>query len=94
VTLGDWLAVGLALLAGFALGAFYFGGLWWTVQRLPTARYPGLLMLASFVGRTLLTVAGFLLVAGGRWQSLLAGLAAFVAARFVLVRRWGPGARQ
>jgi F1F0 ATPase subunit 2 len=90
VTLAGWLWLGLALLAGMVLGALYFGGLWWTVQRLTSARHPGLLFLASFIGRTAVTLAGFFLIAGGRWQRLLACLAGFVLARFLLVRRWQP----
>jgi F1F0 ATPase subunit 2 len=85
----DWLWLALALLAGFALGGFYFGGLWWTVQRLPASRSPGLLTLASFFGRTVVALAGFYFVSGGQWQRLLACLGGFVAARFILVQRWG-----
>ena len=29
----DNLALALALLAGGVLGSFFFGGLWWTVQK-------------------------------------------------------------
>ncbi|PJF27435.1 MAG: hypothetical protein CUN53_04065 [Phototrophicales bacterium] len=33
----------IALMGGMALGAVVFGGLWWTVRRLPTAKSPALL---------------------------------------------------
>jgi len=80
----------LALVAGAALGVFYFGGLWWTTQRLVIASNPALLAFASFVVRTVVTLAGFYLVAGGHWVRLVVCLAGFLLARTVLVRRWGP----
>ena len=40
-----WFATGLVL------GACYFGGLWWTVRRLPTARQPWMLYASSVVMR-------------------------------------------
>jgi F1F0 ATPase subunit 2 len=55
------LPVALALLAGVALGLFYFGGLWLTVQRVTTSQRPELLALGSFVLRMAVTLAGFLL---------------------------------
>ena len=32
--MSDTLALALALFAGALLGTFFFGGLWWTVQKL------------------------------------------------------------
>ena len=83
-----WLLV--CLVAGFTLGAFYFGCLWWTVRRLPTLRQPGLVLFVSFVARTVVVVAGFYAVSGGRWQRIVACLVGFLLARALLVRRWGP----
>jgi F1F0 ATPase subunit 2 len=90
VTLTDWLWLGVAFAGGLLLGGFYFGALWWTVQRITTARSPGLLTLASYLGRTVITLLGFFLISGGQWQRLVACLAGFVAARFALVLRWRP----
>lgn len=78
-----------ALVVGLLLGLFYFGGLYWTVCRLATSRQPVLLTLGSFWARLLVTVAGFYLVAEGRWQRLLACLVGFVIMRTLLVFRWG-----
>lgn len=80
----------LALMAGLALGLWYFGGLWLTVQRLPRARNPGFLSLVSLMIRLGVTLAGFYLVMAGRWERLLACLAGFLLMRIVLVRRLGP----
>ena len=81
-----------AAVGGFALGAFFFGTLWWTVQRLPDARWPGLLVLASFIGRMAVVLVGFVLVAGGQGERFFASLAGFLIARLVLVRKVGARA--
>jgi F1F0 ATPase subunit 2 len=80
----------LAVVVGLALGFMYFGGLWFTVQRLPQSRRPALLSLVSLIIRLSFTLAGFYLVMAGRWERLLACLAGFLLMRFVLVRRWRP----
>lgn len=89
----------LAVAAGAGLGAFYFGGLWWTLGRILDSLSPASepkvpfgLALGSFVVRTVITLAGFYLVANGDWIRLLLCLAGFLLARTVLVRRWGPRA--
>jgi F1F0 ATPase subunit 2 len=76
-----------AFVAGLGLGLFYFGGLWLTVRQVPTRRWPGLWVLASFVGRTVLCLVGFYLVMGGQWEPLVACLVGFLLVRTWLVRR-------
>lgn len=41
----------MAGVAGAALGAIFFGGLWWTAQRLVTSLHPARLALVSLAGR-------------------------------------------
>jgi F1F0 ATPase subunit 2 len=83
------LTLALPFVVGIALGLFFFGGLWWTVQRIPTAEFPGALALGSMVIRTLITVAGFYWIMDGSWERLLAAAAGFLLARVVMVRRVG-----
>jgi F1F0 ATPase subunit 2 len=71
----------LALMAGIAIGVFFYAGLWLTVRQLLTTRHPVLLTVASFWGRTLLALAAFLLVMNGRWENALAALAGFALGR-------------
>jgi F1F0 ATPase subunit 2 len=88
----DLVLLALALAAGLGLGAFYFGGLWLTIKRLPTARHPALLAMGSFCGRTVVVVGGIYLATGGAdWRRVLACLAGFIAARSLMVRRLRPG---
>lgn len=71
---------------GVILGLLYFGGLWWTVQRLPVARSPALLAAGSFFFRSLLVSAGLVIVSAGEPVPLLAAVAGFLVARGVSVR--------
>lgn len=71
---------------GVALGCFHFGGLWWTVRRMAGMRYPWLLLWASFLVRSVVTVGGFLLVADSGWERIVACVVGFLLARSVLIR--------
>ena len=76
----------LSALAGLVLGAIFFGGLWWTVQRALGSPHPAALIMASMMGRTGLVVAGFYFASGGTGQRLLFCLAGFIIARLVVTR--------
>ena len=77
----------LAFFVGMGAGLLYFGGLWWTVRRLPTARQPALLTLGSFLVRTGVSLVAFYFASGGQWQRILASLLGFIIVRVFLVRR-------
>ncbi|MGR9044682.1 MAG: N-ATPase subunit AtpR [Gammaproteobacteria bacterium] len=76
----------LAFGAGGMLGAFFFGGLWWTVHRGLKSKRPALWFIGSMLIRSGITLAGFYGVAADQWQRLLACLAGFIVARFIVVR--------
>lgn len=76
----------LALLAGLVLGLFFFGGLWWTIQKGLTSKYAGLWFFGSLIVRTGVLLTGFFLVADGHWQRLVACLIGFIVARWIVVR--------
>ena len=82
----DALALVLAGLAGMALGAFFFGGLWWTVRKSLAASQPALWMLPSALLRVGVTLAGFYAVGAGDWRRLVACLVGFVIARQITLR--------
>jgi F1F0 ATPase subunit 2 len=80
----------LSLLVGLVLGAMYFYALWVTIRRLPQARSPALLVLASALLRLGMLFAGlYLVTAGGHWERLLAAVAGIILAR-ILLTRWLP----
>lgn len=83
-------ALVVPLVVGGLLGLFFFGGLWWTVQRLPTARHPAPFSLGSMVVRMAVVLASFYWVMGGDWVRLLACAVGFLAARTVVIHRYRP----
>ena len=76
----------LALIAGLALGTFFFGGLWWTVRKAVQARIPALWFAGSLIIRLTVTMVGFYLVGNGSWQRLLVCVAGFALARMLVIR--------
>jgi F1F0 ATPase subunit 2 len=85
--MSDTPALALALLAGALLGVFFFGGLWWTVQKGLASETPALWFLGSLVLRTGVTLAAFYFVSQGHWSRLGACLLGFVVAR-VVIAKW------
>jgi F1F0 ATPase subunit 2 len=73
-----------ALVGGMALGVLHFGGLWWTLRRLPGAQHPAILMVGSVLARSLVTVAGLYFIMGGAWQRLIVALGGFLVTRLML----------
>ena len=80
-------ALALASLAGALLGVFFFGGLWWSVQKGIVSEWPALWFLGSLLLRTSVILAGFLFLSRGHWSRLVACLAGFVVARIIVVKR-------
>ena len=80
----------VAFAAGCLVGLGYFGLLWWTVRRIPTARRPGLLLVGSLVGRLAASLTAFYVVMDGRWECLFACLAGFLVVRQVMIGRLRP----
>jgi F1F0 ATPase subunit 2 len=79
----------LAVFGGGLAGGIFFGGLWWTVQRIQQVRSPALLVLGSLLLRLVLTMAVFYAIMAVTGQLLYLGLAllAFLAVRLILTRQ-------
>jgi hypothetical protein len=87
-----------ALVTGMLLGAMFFGGLWWTVQKgVSSARpalwffgslllRPALWFFGSLLLRTSMTLVGFYVVSDGHWERLLVCLLGFTIARLIATR--------
>jgi F1F0 ATPase subunit 2 len=87
--MADPLALVWAFAAGVALGAFYFGTLWLVVRRLDRLAWPAAWLGVTALLRLAVVLALFGLLAGARWERLVAALLGFVAVRIVLTRRLG-----
>lgn len=80
----------LAGLAGLLLGAIFFGGLWWTVNKAVSSQRPALWFFGSFFVRMSIALGGFYFVSGGLWQRLLPCLLGFIVARVAVTRLTRP----
>jgi len=85
--MNDIPALVLGLLAGAVLGAFFFGGLWWTVQKGVTSDVPALWFFGSLLLRTGIVLVGFYLLSQGHWSRLVACLIGFLIARVFVMKR-------
>jgi F1F0 ATPase subunit 2 len=89
MTARDLIELAGAALAGAALGAAYFTGLWRTVRALGSARHPAVLALASFAIRFGAVVAVFVFVTrAGGWPAASAAVAGFIVTRTVVMSRF------
>lgn len=84
--MNETLSLVMALLAGMLLGAIFFGGLWWTVQKGLSSRRPELWFLGSLLLRISTAVAGFYFVSGDHWERLLVCLLGFVIVRRIVMQ--------
>jgi F1F0 ATPase subunit 2 len=80
----------LSVFAGAALGATFFGGLWWTVRAGLGSRIPAIWFLGSFGLRMAVVVAGFYFASHADWRNSLACLLGFLTARFATMRLTRP----
>jgi F1F0 ATPase subunit 2 len=84
--MNETLTLVLALVTGVLLGAMFFGGLWWTIQKGVSSQRPALWFFGSLLLRTSITLTGFYFIAGGHWERLLVCLLGFVIARLIVTR--------
>ena len=84
--MNDTLTLIVAGAAGAALGAIFFGGLWWTVRRGVSSPRPALWFFGSLLLRMSIVLAGFYFVGRGHWERLVACLLGFILARFIVMR--------
>lgn len=76
----------LSWVAGAALGATFFLGLWWTIRKGLSAKQPALWFFGSLLVRMGVALTGFYFVSNGHWERLLLCILGFVMARPVVMR--------
>ena len=84
--MNEALSLALALVTGILLGAIFFGGLWWTVQKVVSSKWSALWFLGSLLLRTSIALAGFYFIGRGHWERLLVCMFGFVMARLIVMR--------
>jgi len=83
--MNETLTLMLSWMVGGALGAIFFGGLWWTVRKGVSSSSPAFWFFGSMLLRTGVALAGFYFVGRGHWERLLVCLLGFVVARLVVM---------
>jgi F1F0 ATPase subunit 2 len=84
--MNETLTLVLAFVTGVLLGAMFFGGLWWTVQKGVSSKRSALWFFGSMLLRTGIALAGFYVIARGHWERLLVCLLGFIIARLIVIR--------
>jgi F1F0 ATPase subunit 2 len=79
--------------AGGAIGAGFFGGLWWTVRRAVASRHPELWIIGSWLLRMSTAMLGLYAISGAHWERALLSLLGFVIARWAVLRCTRPSAQ-
>lgn len=76
----------LTLFTGIITGVMFYGGLWYTVQKIITSNLPALWVIGSFMVRVGFTLLVFYYISFGHWQRLPVCLVGFIIARFLVNR--------
>jgi F1F0 ATPase subunit 2 len=84
MTIGERTPLLLSALAGGALGAIFFGGLWLTVRNGLVSKQPAVWFLGSMLVRMAITLFGFFIVSSGHWERCVACLLGFMVVRYVV----------
>jgi F1F0 ATPase subunit 2 len=77
-------AMAAAVFWGFALGVFYFGGLWMTVQKMAVSKKPKTLMISSWLIRLSVVLPGFWLILKQSAGAFCIAFGVFAMTRFVI----------
>ena len=69
---------------GVILGIIFFGGLYWTIQKLSEAKHPALLMTLSLLLRMAILLGVLYYVAKGGYQGILFALLGMILVRIIM----------
>jgi len=79
----------LSFIVGSLLGIVFFGGLYLTVRKLSSMKYPALFMMLSLLARLVVLAGGIYLIMDGEIRNLLSAMAGVLLVRFVLIQKLG-----
>ena len=74
----------LAILEGVLLGAFFFGGLWWTIQKAVSSKLPAFWFLGSMIFRMGVVLTGVYFVCHEHLSRIFPCLLGFVIGRLAV----------
>lgn len=79
----------LAFIVGALLGVVFFGGLYVTVKKLSSMKYPALFMMLSLLVRLVIMAGGIYLIMDGEIRNLLSAMAGILIVRFLMIQSLG-----
>src|SRR5665648_435487 len=85
ILMNEITSLSLVLLAGVIFGIFFFGGLWWTIQKGVISKVPALWFLVSGVLRTIVVLTGFYYIGNGSWKKMLTCILGFFIVRMISI---------
>ena len=88
--MNNFAILALAGAAGLALGAIFFGGLWWTIRKGISSKHAPLWFLGSLLVRMSVILPGFYFTGRDDWRRLVACLFGFIIARSIVIRLTRP----
>ncbi len=74
----------IAFLTGVLLGVVFFGGLYFSVNRMVDMKHPAVFMIASLIIRMLIVVLGLYLIRGDNFYNIPLALLGIILARTLL----------
>lgn len=90
MNIGNIVSLIIAFGAGLLIGLAYFLSLKFTIGHMVTTKRPALVMIGSYLLRTVFVLLAFYLIMDGELMRLLACLVGFIIARIILLKRLGP----
>ncbi|HSR05454.1 MAG TPA: ATP synthase subunit I [Proteiniclasticum sp.] len=79
----------IAFIVGVLVGILFFGGLYFTVKKLTTIKYPALFMMLSLIVRLVILAGGIYLIMDGGIQNVLSAMAGIILVRLVMIAKLG-----
>jgi len=79
----------IAFIVGVLAGILFFGGLYLTVKKLTTMKYPALFMMLSLIVRLVILAGGIYLIMDGGIRNVLSAMAGIILVRFVMIAKLG-----
>lgn len=76
----------IAFVTGVLLGIIFFGGLWWTVQKIVSTKWSAFWMFCSLMLRMSIVLTGFYFIAHDHWERLLVSLFGFIITRYFVMK--------
>ena len=75
------------ILIGFALGAFYYQSLWFTLTKMFKVKHGGIIYAIAYLLRTIIVLTVFYLAGASNWHHMVFMLVGFIMVRIVNVRQ-------